>query len=366
MEMLERMPERHPLNGTFELTVRCNLNCKMCLFKHCESENAELKKNELSADEWIDLAKQACDMGTGGILFTGGEPLLRPDFPKIYESIYKMGFMISVYTNATLVNDKIMELFSKYPPHKIGVTIYGASSETYEKVCDNASAFQKAIDGIHRLMTLPSVIDFRTTIIKDNFHEARDIDKLVSEQFGKQYIVTQTRMVMKSVRGACTKVEECRLSPENNVKLSLMRSFDKIKEIIGDEFDENNIRFRRNGSDKNSDCQEKDTGYISLLGCNGGMTSFAITWDGKLQACQILGAFQTDARKDGLKQAWENFPFTVKIPPINEKCASCTMVDLCQCCFASRYAETGSLTGCPEYVCEDARVMNTYISKEVD
>ena len=48
-KMLKEMPKRIPVNGTFELTVRCNLHCKMCLFRHDDSENEEILQNELSA-----------------------------------------------------------------------------------------------------------------------------------------------------------------------------------------------------------------------------------------------------------------------------------------------------------------------------
>ena len=54
--MLDEMPERNPTDGTFELTIRCNLHCKMCLFRHDDSENAELMAKELTAKQWIDMA----------------------------------------------------------------------------------------------------------------------------------------------------------------------------------------------------------------------------------------------------------------------------------------------------------------------
>ena len=91
MVHLREMPKRNPTNGTFELTVRCNLHCKMCLFRHADSENAALRVSELTAAEWIDLARQAAEAGTLGLLITGGEPMLRPDFCEIWEGVYRQG-----------------------------------------------------------------------------------------------------------------------------------------------------------------------------------------------------------------------------------------------------------------------------------
>lgn len=353
------VPERWPENATFELTVRCNLQCKMCLFRHDRSENFSLKQRELTASQWIDMAKQAAEMGTAGLLITGGEPMLRSDFAEIYEGIYRQGFITELYTNATLVTDEIMSLLTRFPPHKIGVTLYGASAETYEKVCGNGSAFQRAIDGIHRLMTLPSEIDFRTTVIKDNLCDVDAMEELVHREFGKEYFLTQTRMVMKSVRGACADVGSCRLCPEDNVRLAYRRSINQIKSIVGDRFDDGYIKLKLKEKD---DAECRDMGY-SLLGCSGGMTSYTVTYDGKLQACQVLGAYRTDALSDGLQKAWERFPFEVKHPPLDERCMICEIAELCQSCPASRYAETGSTGGFVEYACLDAKALNNMIER---
>ena len=100
---------RYPVNGTFELTLRCNLHCQMCMFRHADCENTSLQSQELTAEQWIDMAKQVAQAGTLSLLITGGEPMLRKDFCEIYSSIYRLGFLVTLYTNATLVTDEIME-----------------------------------------------------------------------------------------------------------------------------------------------------------------------------------------------------------------------------------------------------------------
>ena len=56
--IIKEMPKRNPANGTFELTVRCNLHCKMCLFRHDDSENPDIMAEELTAEQWENIAKQ--------------------------------------------------------------------------------------------------------------------------------------------------------------------------------------------------------------------------------------------------------------------------------------------------------------------
>lgn len=358
-EMLPSMPERIPIDGTFELTVRCNLHCKMCLFRHDDCENADIIKNELSTGEWIQLAEDAAKAGTVSLLLTGGEPLLRSDFCELYEGIYKQGFLLTLYTNAVLVTPKVMETLQKYPPHKIGVTIYGATSETYEKVCGSSEAFEKAVAGIHQLQKLPSVLEFRTTIIKDNYHEADEIENLVHREFGEQYRLTQTRIVTKAVRGACADVESCRLEPEDNIRLAFRRGIGIIKEYIGDSYDEANLCLEHvNQSEKKAHVPR-----LTLFGCNAGMRSYTISWDGKLLGCQMLGNFSVDVLEKGFENAWGKFPEAVKLPSVDDKCLNCKSLDLCNCCCASRYAETGDLGGCPDYVCRDTAIISRMLER---
>ena len=98
---MNKKSKRYPLNGTFELTGRCNLSCRMCLVRVDQNRIRELGFRERTTEEWIHMAEQAAEAGTLNLLLTGGEVLIRPDFCEIYEAIAKMGFLLTVYTNAT-------------------------------------------------------------------------------------------------------------------------------------------------------------------------------------------------------------------------------------------------------------------------
>jgi hypothetical protein len=109
-----------PVSGTFELTARCNLSCKMC-YIHAQADDMEKRSHELSAQKWLQLGRQAVDMGMIYLLLTGGEPMLRADFAEIYEGMAKMGVILSVNTNGTYLTQDLLDLFVKYPPEKINI-----------------------------------------------------------------------------------------------------------------------------------------------------------------------------------------------------------------------------------------------------
>lgn len=348
-QMLPSMPTRNPTEGTFELTIRCNLHCKMCLFRHDDSENAKLMAEELTAEQWIDMARQVAEAGTLQLLITGGEPLIRPDFCEIWEGIYKQGFIITLYTNATLVTPRIIETLQKYPPHKIGVTIYGASPETYKMVTGSAAAFEQTLAGIRQLKKLPSKMEYRMTVIKDNYNDVDTVEDMLREEFDLKSPLITTRIVTKAVRGACADVEACRLPAEKNCELSLKRTIKRLKEAVGDRFSEGQISISYE-----KPCQDttgKQT--VSLFGCNAGMKTYTVSWDGCLLGCQIMEAFAKEIKGDFVK-AWEDFPYGVRLPKISEKCEQCTVGEFCSLCPAFRYAETGTFSEAPSYICRDA------------
>lgn len=344
--------DRNPLEGTFELTARCNLRCRMCLIRIDEKRMEELGGRERTTEEWIHMAREIFDAGTVTLLLTGGEPMLRPDFPKIYEAVAKMGFIVTLYTNATLVTPKIMEVLRKYPPHSIGITVYGASAETYRKVCGNPQAYYRMLEGVEQLRQLPSRINLRTTIIRDNLHDLDEMTKWAAG-FGEKVKFNVSRIVTKPVRGGISHVESCRLTPEQSVEMLKGRTNELIlknlKELLKDRPD-----MTSNG--KAQEEKKKETSMNpSLYGCKAGMTQYTITWDGKLTGCQLLGDCWTYPFKEGFQKSWDTFPEQVNIPPLSEKCAQCTRS--CTACPATRLSETGSLSGLPEYLCKEVNLM---------
>ena len=182
---------------------------------------------------------------------------------------------------------------------------------------------------------------------------------MVKREFGEQYKVIQTRIVTQAVRGACADVRTCRLEPEENVRLAFHRGINIIKDFIGDSYDEKNLYAVYRDNSKDSTFQPK----VTLFGCNAGMQNYTISWDGQLLACQMMGNFSEDVIEKGFQKAWEDFPKKVKLPQVNEKCKNCENHSICNVCCASRYAETGDLGGCPEYVCRDTAIVSELLRR---
>ncbi|MEI3218833.1 MAG: radical SAM protein [Lachnoclostridium sp.] len=134
---------RIPLNGCFELSPICNFHCRMCYVRKTHEQIRKEGKRIREWKEWIDLAKQCKEEGMLYLLLTGGEPFLYPHFRELYEELHHMGFIISINSNGTMIDEKTVEWLKTMAPGRINITLYGASADTYERICGNADGYYR-------------------------------------------------------------------------------------------------------------------------------------------------------------------------------------------------------------------------------
>src|SRR5699024_3671624 len=162
-----------PLHGTFELTSRCNFDCKMC-YVHGLENNERLKQEELSVDQWITIAREAKECGTLFLLLTGGEAMLREDFVEIYSKLSTMGFRIVVNSNGSMLTDEILKYFRKHPPARVNISLYGVSEETYIKLCGIA-AKSRVTENIRKLKQIGISVRTIMTATPYNYEDMEEI-----------------------------------------------------------------------------------------------------------------------------------------------------------------------------------------------
>ena len=108
------------------VTARCNLQCRHCYAK------LYLGEQELARGEKLLLARQLCEAGVPHINLTGGEPLLRPDMPKILE--YANGKLTILFsTNGTLINSSVAKMLGRANVKRVSISLDGATQATHER-----------------------------------------------------------------------------------------------------------------------------------------------------------------------------------------------------------------------------------------
>jgi MoaA/NifB/PqqE/SkfB family radical SAM enzyme len=117
-----------PIKVALEITHRCNLKCVHCYTR------GNGKDKELSFEQIDKILKEIHSRGCLWVLLTGGEPLLRKDFIEIYLKIKEYGFLPVIFTNATLINEKIARLFAEYKPLFVEVSLYALGENRYKEI----------------------------------------------------------------------------------------------------------------------------------------------------------------------------------------------------------------------------------------
>lgn len=156
--------QRKPILGHYELTARCNLDCKMCYVHN--QDNAVAMRDELSTEQWKRIFDEAyaCEMLYATL--SGGECLVRKDFKELYLHLWNKRVMITVMTNGVLINDDYVEFFKTYRPDMIQISLYGSSEDGYLKVCGH-KGFEKAVNAVAALQD--AGIDVRVAVTPSRY-----------------------------------------------------------------------------------------------------------------------------------------------------------------------------------------------------
>ena len=170
---LRSLPDRFPLSCQWEITCRCNLHCVMCYTDCCN--RPELIRQELSSGEIVRILDEMADAGTLELCLTGGEPLSRPDFFSIYEYAVWRGFLVTVFTNATLITDVEADRFAALPPHGIEISLHGSTSDTFELITQHHGSYQRCLRAIRLLLDRHLPVVLKATALSLNQHEILSI-----------------------------------------------------------------------------------------------------------------------------------------------------------------------------------------------
>jgi len=158
--------------ATIEITRDCNFRCIHCYNLPLRG-SSEKKSSLLTLPDFKNLIDSLVKQGCLHIVFTGGEPLLNENFSEIWEYTYKKGLFITLFTNAYLINDKILDLFKKYPPYDIEITMYGFSNKTYKAVTSAKKAYERVKKNILKLKEQKIPFSLKSMVLRQNFHEIK-------------------------------------------------------------------------------------------------------------------------------------------------------------------------------------------------
>jgi MoaA/NifB/PqqE/SkfB family radical SAM enzyme len=353
--MIKEIP-RLPLEGYIDLTYRCNNNCRHCWLSL--SANAPEKKNELTFDEIRRIVDDARAMGCRSWIISGGEPLLRPDFPEIFDYLTRKAVSYSINTNGTLITPEIARLLTRKGTKMI--SLYGATAKVYDHVTRNPGGFEKVMRGFEYLKEAGASFIVQLVPMQSNYHQWKDMI-ILAQSLSKQWRCGASWLYL-SYNGSKQRnkaIQEQRLSPADIINLEKP---DPTYDERTAELEKRTYEIKgKNQID--AACGAHDEGDNRLfVRCIAGRRKFYIDPYGRMSWCSFINdnALRYDLRKGSFAEAWDTF-----IPSCADKvrggdewrknCCYCESRNDCRWCAAYAYLETGRYSAPLPYLCAIAK-----------
>jgi radical SAM protein with 4Fe4S-binding SPASM domain len=325
---------RLPITGSIEITERCNLHCVHC-YINLPVGDRRAQEREFSYHELCGILNQIEAEGCLWLLFTGGEPLIRPDFLDIYTFAKKKGFLITLFTNGTTVTPPIADHLARWRPFSIEITLYGRTKKTYEEVTGVPGSYERCMRGIQLLLERKLPLKLKTVVLTLNKHEVRDIKKYAGG-LGLQF---RFDPVLNLRIDGNRRPAGFRIKPEEVVALDMA--------------DEKRMREWGRFCEKFCGSPEEPD---NLYQCGAGVNTFHINPYGLLTSCILARSPAYDLRRGTFNRGWHDFMPCVRSQKwqLETPCKKCKLMALCGQCPGWAQTEHGDQERPVDYLCRIA------------
>jgi len=341
--------ERVPLQVSIEVTRRCPLECLHC-YNNLPMGDLDAKRREMTKEEHFRVLDELVEMGCFWILYTGGEIFARKDFLEIYTYAKQKGFLITLFTNGTIINEQIADYLAEWPPFAIEITLYGRTRETYEALTAIPGSYDRCLRGIKLLQERGLPLKLKTVATSINKHEVMAMWQFAQEELGVEFKMDG----QINPRIDCSQSPlAVRLTPEELVALDM--AFPKGK----DEY----LRLAKHDLETPLVPARADKVYF----CGGGMNSFAINAYGEIGICVISQQETFDVRGVSVSEVWNHALLGVRNRKRTRlsKCVECRIQSICGMCPANGEMENGDKESPVEFLCHVAHLRAAVVGVNV-
>jgi len=341
--------QRAPTQASIEVTRRCPLECQHC-YNNLPMGDQNARSREMTTEEHFCMLDELVEMGCFWLLYTGGEIFARKDFLEIYTYAKQKGFLITLFTNGTLINEKVADYLLEWPPFSIEITLYGRTKETYEALTQIPGSYERCLRGIKLLRERGLPLKLKTVATSINKHEIAAMQQFAEEELGVEF-KTDGQI---NPRIDCSQSPlAVRLTPEEVVAVDLHHPKGASEYR----------RLAQRDLESPPNLSLNDSVYF----CGGGMNSFAINAYGEMGICLISQQETFDVRQAGLRPAWENSLHELRTRKRTRitKCVECRIQSLCGMCPANGEMENGHRESPVSFLCHVAHLRAAAIGVEV-
>jgi radical SAM protein with 4Fe4S-binding SPASM domain len=343
----------------WETTPACNLECVHC--RRLEVAH-ELAKNDLTTAEGKALLDDIASTGRPIVVFSGGEPLMRPDLFELAAHAKARGLPTALATNGTLIDDAMACRIADAGFHRVSVSLDGARPETHDRFRQQPGSFDRAVRALERLRDVGVATQLNCTIARHNQQELGEVLALA----GRVGAVAAHYFLLVPVGCGEEIADEQMLSAEEvEVRLTelyaLSESTDiEIKATCAPHYYRivrQKVAERR--SDGGPGAGGTDRGgrrrgaahpghHRMTKGCLAGTAVCFVSHEGDVFPCGYLPVAAGNVRREAFSEIWRSSEVFARLREpdlLTGKCGACEFRKVCSGCRARAFYQYGDFLG---------------------
>jgi radical SAM protein with 4Fe4S-binding SPASM domain len=335
---------RTPVAAMCNLTFRCPLRCK-----HCYVADPAPGAPELTLAEYRELFDQLATLGTLFLTFSGGEPLLRPDFLDLLAAARERHFAVRVFTGGTILDERLAAEIAALHPVAVEISLHAATPALHDDFVGLPGAWERATAAARFLRDLGTYVVLKMNVMNFNFREMKSVYEIACA-YGAEFRYSHYLSVTNDGgRGPLAR----RMDDDQ-----LREYFQTLKEWVvprspdGDACDEelsSPVRFNSRA-----------------LSCMAGFNNCSLDPYGTVWPCVSLPFPLGNVRARPLAEIWrgeEAERVRALSDAVAEECAACELDRYCFRCPAFSVLEEGDIAKASREHCRIARVAREILAR---
>lgn len=303
---------------SWNTTNACNMYCD-----HCYRDAGCKAEEELSTAEAKTLLEQIARAGFKIMIFSGGEPLMRPDIVELVAHAASLGLRPVFGTNGTLITLEMAQKLKAAGAMGMGISLDSMDREKHNKFRKFPGAWEGAVQGMRNCRAAGLPFQIHTTVMEWNNHELEALtdfavaEGAVAHHFfflvptGRAKTIEAESLRAEAYEDTLTRIMKKQQEVEIELKPTCAPQFLRIAAQMGLK-----TRFRR--------------------GCLAGTAYCIISPRGKVQPCAYLNMELGDVRQTPFDEIWKNSEVLNKLRTLEYSggCGSCEYKRACGGCRA--------------------------------
>ncbi len=323
----------------WEITKSCNLACK-----HCRAEaHMDPYPGELDTSQAKELMNTFPETGNPVVIFTGGEPLLRPDIFELAAHGRDLGLRCVMAPNGTLITPENAREIKDAGIQRCSISIDGPTAREHDSLRGVSGAFDQAMAGIEYLKSAGVEFQINTTVTRDNldkfkdiFHLAQNLGAVAWHIFmlvptGRGAKITDQFITARQYEEVLNWFYDFRKTTDMHLKATCAPHYYRI--------------MRQRAHEENMAVTRENFGLDAMTrGCLGGIGFCFISHVGQVQPCGYLELDCGNIKNVPFPEIWRGSHRFQELRDQGQykgKCGACEFHKVCGGCRARAYTMSG-------------------------